>query len=593
MKKNKKFLKFYLLFLLIGSFTYAQSVTITEIAPHRIEDEDEWFEFVLRAEGLVDMKNWKVSNTKSTKTFSEKKDLLQVPQLYTGSGTSQVDEENDLLVDVSGEAILYWIKSPVSLANGGGTIQVLDEENNILDEISYPETKSGTLDGEAYAEIWNRKNSHEVFPLFYRKNDGSHRHSKGMKNFSEPVSSHDIELLISEISPDRESEKGTEFIELFVSSVLGDTANLRYLEIKHNGTPLISVDHDFEVREGDFIVLKLDGNPPSIVKKTNPHQISTNKRDGISAGSGTVEVILYAGTSWETTEDFACWKNGELSQIERERVDKNISADHWIGECIDIENMISNESIGRKTELPNTNTKNDFFRHFNGSEGLPNDTQNQAPIAHIQIQGGRKVFKGYINLTGDQSTDPDGENDIQLYEWRIDGKTCPDADDSWFWYKQCDEQFSKTNPDKIYFDAVGTYTISLTVTDFSGMSNTVSTEIEVTEHGVDPFGLRTSGSAGSSAFSESVQQWLKQESMDISTKNSSQKNQLLGEYDDFFDDFLMHQEMFSEDVSPTPTPLPDFLWNEPAPLPLKKRQMFNAEQKSRIAKNVGLIFVDS
>lgn len=579
---------------LVTALASAQTVTITEIAPHKIEDEEEWFEFSVEADGLVDMSNWQVSNTKSTKTFFEKKGYLVIPETYTGSGTSYtgsglVADSSDLLVEINGTAIFYWTKSPVSLANGGGTVQILDGDKNLLDKISYPDTKSGTSSGEKYAEIWNRKNQSEVFPLLYRTNDSSLRHSRGTENFSYPASVQDIELLISEISPDRDSEKGNEFIELFVKSTTDDIANLKYLEVKHNGTPLIYVDHDFEVEEGDFVVLKLDENQPSVTRKTNPHQISTNKRDGISAGSGTIEVILYSGTSLEDTEDFICWKDGDLSQTESNRVDKNILAENWSGDCIDISKLISNESIGRETTYPDTNTKNDFFRHFNGSEGLSNDIQNQAPIAQIEVQGGKKIFKGYLNFTGDKSSDPDGEKDLESYEWRVNGKTCPSETATWHWYKDCEEQFKKINPDKIYFDEVGIYAISLTVTDFSGAIDTESVEIEVTESGIDPFGLSSAGSAGSSAFSKSIEKWLEQELEDI-PKNKSSKTVSLSEEDHFFDNFIASQNQQSNQNQEVVNY--DFLWENIEPPPFMQYEKFDSDQKSRIKKNIGFIFLE-
>ena len=49
------------------------SVKITEIAPHKIAEIDEWFEFSIQSKKAVDITNWKVSDGGSPKKFIDKK----------------------------------------------------------------------------------------------------------------------------------------------------------------------------------------------------------------------------------------------------------------------------------------------------------------------------------------------------------------------------------------------------------------------------------------------------------------------------------------------------------------------------------------
>ncbi|MCF7917709.1 hypothetical protein K9L27_01735 [Candidatus Gracilibacteria bacterium] len=565
---------------------------ITEISPRKIGIEEEWFEFTLQSDIPIDISNWKISNTKSTKTFLEKKDDLITPigiTMYTGSG-STVDE-NQLVFLLPKSTYFTWRKSPISLTDSGGTIQILNADNEILDEISYPDTKIGTQDGEVYSEIWNRKSDTEVFPLIYRTNDSSLRHTKGIENDEYPASTEDIEFFISEISPDRDTEIGSDFIELFIQSANTSPINLRYLEVKHNGTPLMFLDSDFWAETGDFIVIQTNGNSTGFINSLNPYFISTDKKDGISAGSGNVEVILYSGTSREKTEDFVCWKNGDLSDTETIRVEKNVLAKNWSGDCIDISKLISNESIARNTSYIDTNTKDDFFRHFNGSFGQENISQNHTPIAKIEVQGGLKIFKGSLNFTGDKSTDPDGTQDIEAYLWQVNGVSCPDENANWHWKNNCEMESVRINPDRIYFDELGTYAVSLTVTDFSGTIDTTTVTIEVTEEGINPFYLG-SGSA-SSAFSQATKKWLEKE------LSQSQKN-ILPVYDssygkasdDFFADFLIHVDIEKLQNVVFSQTLSHFHSYEPPVIPLFQRDKFSEKQKHLIAKNIGFIFLE-
>ena len=348
-------------------------VKITEIAPINLGANTEWFEFTIEGNEAVDITDWKISNGGTPKTFGDNKaDLVlgQGGQQLSGQVMADTDgrvretstaEKITLPADrliflptaSENRAWFYWQKSPVGLTDGGGTIEILDENGQVLDSITYEAAKSGTKDGIGYAEIWNRHETKPdtLYPLIVENYD-----TRGTPNPAPPTFPDDIELLISEVSPDRnDPQEAIDFIELFIPSSNEDPVNLKYLEVKHNGTPLLFIENDSWVDVGNFIVLKIDGNPPAIPGASNQIYKTT---PGISAGSGTVEVILYSGTSWEPKnvggtmekmEDFLCWKNGDLSQTEQDRVDKNVP-NNWNGECVDISKLIRNESIARRSE---------------------------------------------------------------------------------------------------------------------------------------------------------------------------------------------------------------------------------------------------
>ncbi len=549
---RKHFSFFILLFLPIFTLAKASSVRITEISSQTIGNQNEWFEFELLGQTPLDITNWKISNGGTTKTFWDYQENLRSNNLFdfetfsgsgysgtgfsgsgfSGSGKSLFKFSNALifLPPKNARAWFFWEKSPVSLKNSGGEISILDENNEVLDKTIFPKLKAGTYQGSKYGEVWNLDEDGNWFPLIFRNNnDSNFKHSRGKENFPAPAFFEDIEILINEVSPDRDfpNEK-IDFIELFISHTKKATANLKYCEIKHNGTPLFFFETDFWVKNGDFVIINFDGNPPIISKKYNPFVISTNKKKSISSGSGTIEIILFSGTSWEKTEDFLCWKNGNLSASEKSRVNKN-QGENWNGECVDISNLIKNESIARAEIPTDSNTKADFFRHYNGSWGKKNVIKNSPPVAKITVQGAKRIFKAALNFTGEDSTDPDGIEDLKSFEWTKNG-----------------EVFSnEINPKGISFEALGKYEIALTVTDYSEEKNTVLEIIEVVandagEQVIDVFNL---GVGTSSSFNKKqIKSWLKaklnkKESAPLVSKLRTESS-ALNVSQDFFKNFI-------------------------------------------------------
>ena len=463
-------MRFLLFTVLCLPFTVmAQAITITEISPHKVGLLEEWLEF--RVESEVDLSQYQISNGRN----------LSKP----------------LETALPGEELGYYYfeKSPVSLANDGGTLQVLDLDGVIIAEVSYPKLGSGSTKNYDWAEVWNI-NGENAGPLIYRSDgDPNYAHTRGNTNRQLPTDPDKYQLLISEAAPKRDQD----FLEFRVASGPEDI-NLKYTEFKHNGTALFRVESDLRVSPGDFITLYLGAELTGLISS---QEIRTDRRDGLSGGSGTVEVISYSATSLEKTEDFLCWKDEVLSKTEQARVDKNILERNWEGACYEISDFIDNQSISRPEG--DTNTVNDFENHFNGSPGSANVIQNNPPQAVITIQGsGKKVGKPpfSLNVTGENSTDPDGSKDIASYQW---------------WLNEV--LFSeKPNPLNQRLETIGDYTLKLRITDASGDISEVTENIFVI--------------AGNSA--PSVQNSAQFQAVIAQQLSSTQKSSVSDEVDHFF-----------------------------------------------------------
>jgi hypothetical protein len=395
----------------------------------------------------------------------------------------------------------------------------------------------------------------------------------------------EIELVVNEVSLDGD------FVELRILTA-PDEVNLKYMELKKKSSPrtVLFRDTDWSVEPNDLIVIDVEG---------------------LSGGSETFEVILYAGTSWEVSEDFLCWQKGDISQaVEKER-GKKVGENVWSGDCVDTSERVTNESMARDESGSDGNTKDDFRRHFLGSRGLRNtfpNVRNEAPVAKFLVQGGAKIHETSLNLTGFDgtaltSTDENGNTDLKSYAWSVDGKACGDyAEDKWEWGKvrsgerTCDDESSRSNPDRIYFnfEEKSSFAVSLTVEDFSGSTHTFTESLTK-----DPFNVGTGGSAPS-AFNKSLKKWIEKE-LTSAPRNSELKEGDVG--DDFFDDFLATLDLSK--ISPSgiywdPDQHSDFstfapVVEEDELQPLEKtlfeREKFSEEQKRKLSKSIGMIFL--
>ena len=551
--------------ILIPCLCFAE-VRITEISPATVGDEKEWFEFTVQSSEEVSLANWKISNGTTQKLFSDYADRLT---LHSEGVLSE-----ELVFTPEGEiAYFSWTQSPLSLPNGGGTVQIMNDVDEVLDEVTYLDTKSGTSGGFPYAEIWNRRDAtNEVFPLIYKSSgDPNFRHSKGFLNYSMPTFPDDVEISINEVSLDGN------FVELRVSS----DANLKYMELKKKSSPrtVLFQTSDLLVEDDELIIIETD----------------------LSGGSETFEVILYAGTSWEVSEDFVCWKKGNISQSVASEVEKKIGEGVWSGECINITDRVENESFARDGN--DTDTTTDFLHHYLGSRGIENsfpNTINQTPTAKFLVQGGAKIHETSLNLTGFDgttltSTDPNGSFDIKQYQWTVNGKSCGEyATDFWEWRqtrigeRTCEEESTRSNPDRIYFnfEKKDAFTVTLVVEDYSGATHTFTQSLTK-----DPF--KVGAGSAPSAFTSSLKKWIEKE-LTKAPRNAEVKT---GEVaDDFFADFLatIDANNLMKDYTDFSTFASPVAIVEYTPLQrtLFQKDKFSSNQKQKISKNIGLVFLE-
>lgn len=547
--------------LLLVSTVQAQTFQITEISPQKIGEAEEWFEFRVSDTATIDLGDYQISNTKNApKSFID-----VIDRLVFGEGVQA--GETDLRFEIEDVGYFYFTKSPVSLANGGGNIQILDPSGTVLTEAIYPKTKAGKTKDYAWGEIWNWSNPWQNF-LPLRSQSDTPYHTAGQPNHPLPTPADQFHLTLSEASP-RWTQTEFEFLEFLVSDG-PESINLKYVEFKHNGTPLFRFNSDFFVAPGERILLYLGTPSTGITKRSNPYEIWSDARDGLSAGSGTVEALSYTETSQETTLDFACWQNKELSQTEQKRVDKKILAGHWNGGCYEIADLLENESVARREKGTDSNTSIDFWAHFNGSPGEANQPTNQPPTAVITIQGsGKKVGSPpfSLNVTGLDSYDPDGDQDLQQFTWFIN-----------------DEVFStKPNPANYKITALGQYELRLALTDASGAESFATETIYVSPR----------ISAPSAGDSREFQAHLATTLLSVDKgQNASTKTE------DFFAPVLANQEFMDtlfESVQP-PVVYPNYNLSQkeiskaPPVVVSPRKIVLPLRVRQRLRKNLGLIW---
>jgi hypothetical protein len=299
-----------------------------------------------------------------------------------------------------------------------------------------------------------------------------------------------------------------------------------------------------------------------------------SSKNGINNSSGTMEVILWSGTSWEKSEDFVCWKKKKLSKTEQKRVLKN-TPNNWKGRCISVQNLTKNESIARSEPQTDVNMATDFYRHFHGSPGEKNFIKNHKPHARIKIQSGKFRGESSVNFTGlekdnSASTDGDGAKDLVKFQWKVDGKSCGNyGEDGWEWAKSrekklpCDIESQKSNPGNIYFnfDQKEKFEVVLRIKDITGALDVNKMIIyrEKTEKII-----------------ETTKELLIKED-----KNKDISGNFFAEFLEETD-ILKLKEIAYADIQPTEI--------EPAPRYLFARDKFSVEQRSRIAKNISLIY---
>ncbi len=436
-------------------------VKITEVQPFTLGEEDEWFEFKISKIDFLDLSDWSISNGKTQKKFKDIENLF----IWNKNITQINDEknpENKLIFDIQKDGYFSFTKSPMGLSDSGGEIKILNNEEVIVSQIIYPKLKKGTKNKKIYSEIWTlEEDENKFFPFIYFPEIQEKHHTKLEKNKKSPTFSEDFEMVISEISPDN---KDKDFIEVFIKSGKSKI-NLKDFCLNLNGKDIWCFENNFFVKPQDFLVFKI-GEEERVIQNKNPYIFEISKISGISKGSNSIALKIFSGTSSESVKDFVCFKNGKISSTEEKRVGKYKKLKIWDKECFSIKGLIENESVARFLEKNDTNTLQDFFRHFNGSAGKENISKNSSPTAIIKIQGSAKTIGTApfsLNLTGEFSTDPDGSADIKNFIWKINNKIFSEA----------------KNPKTYKIENIGNYKISLEIEDFSGKKDQKIIEIIV------------------------------------------------------------------------------------------------------------------
>jgi hypothetical protein len=540
-------------------------VRISELSPISI-GEPEWIEIEIFSEYAIDLQNWKLRRGTSEVSLSSlilenggqclAGKRVNLPE--TGLVGNEELNGNDFLfpedafiwLSTNPETPLLFIgnPSPIGLPDDGGTLEIVNGKDEVVTTAHWEKTKSGTNDGIAWGEIWNWDET-KYWP--WRSFENNPTHTRGRENKTASAFPEQLTVRIDEIAPNRTD--GIDFIEILIENV-PENATLPPWNLKHNGTTLFSGEGE-QIDSGERITLFLKSefiakDQSRWINRTISPDIKTetiwesSTKNGLNKTSGTLELNIWTGTSWEQTADFVCWTENELSETEQTRLESHLQ--DWNGSCFKSENFLPNESMARPVQSGDTNHSTDFFHHFNGSPQNANFPQNNPPIPKILIQGGKKVYETSLNITGldgiNATTDPDGNHDIKAWKWDIEGKSCGNYEnDNWEWSvtrkgsKTCEEESRNPNPSLIYFNfqKKEKFKVTLVVEDFSGSTGEITVELNR-----DPFNM---GGSGSNVFSAPLKKWIAKElgKEESSVKKGGEK---IGKSsisnDHFFDEFL-------------------------------------------------------
>ena len=496
----KRFLRQFLVLIhLIPGLVFADSaVMITEIGAC-FPGDSEWIEVTNTSEEAVDLTTWKFHEQEinhSIRVLGEGRAI--VPPRSSAIIVDKWEDFSALFPDYSGPV---FDSSWGSLKNSGERIGLQEDSGapDLSTLFLFPPCESGkTLERIALAAdahlstSWKLSrekgtpgvfkggpdtdletiqdksaisaDSLEVAP--FESLPPKEETKKEKRDSSAPVPG-DIKLLISEVATNRSVKNGSDFVELYVKSVgTAGRANLKDMKVKYKGRSLVSITHDFWVEAGDFILIKINQEAAGVWHDRTLHEIGLTRSSGLSKSSGTIEVILFAGTSQEHTTDVLCWKNKKLSTTEEKRVRHHIESKNWTGSCYETNTLLKNESIARNITHRDTGGRNDFFPHYNGSPGVANQPHNHSPKAILELQG-KPLIAGKVplafNVTGRASSDPDGRHDIKSFQWSLNGKVFSE----------------KANPRVQKITEEGQYLVQLRVEDYSGDSSEATLSLEV------------------------------------------------------------------------------------------------------------------
>lgn len=527
--------------------SHFDEVEITKIQPVSLNSGETWLKFSILSDSAIDITDWKIINTNNSQKLSElaenlilisdSENLSEKPVHLNDQGFAKISEQNlSPNFTLKKDRIIFSAKNEGDLI----TFAVKSEPLNLLEN--------------------------QTFKII--NND---------QVLAEKVFAKDLQVIISEISPNNTEN---DFFELFIKEADG-IIDLKNMEIRHNGKTLFFAKNSLLVQKGDILTFKLQSEKisesPEKYRNTTFLQETGDSfvwekgtKNGIVASSGTMEIILWSDTHWENPAklaDFVCWADKNLNKTETKRLVAN-KPQNWNGDCFKSNKLPKDESIARTEPQTDTNNSRDFYHHLHGSPGEKNFIKNKKPQARIKLQSGEFSGKSRVNFTGKESDgsasyDGDGLDDLKKFQWKINGKYCGNYEkDGWNWEnKNCYLEAQKYNPSYIYFDFenFAEFEVSLRVTDLAGFSDTTKMVISRDKEKVV------------------IVEEKKEFNYNISVAT-----------DNFFAEFLAQTDLVKlKELAYSETHPPEI---EPAPRYLFARDKFTVEQKSRMAKNIGLIF---
>jgi hypothetical protein len=245
-----------------------------------------------------------------------------------------------------------------------------------------------------------------------------------------------------------------------------------YISVK---PPLIKLSEvSFKDSEEDWIELYIDPYKQEVQQsdisiEIDGKNIINNDGGPLSKGFRTMNTSLTGTTEQIIVKyknepvDAICWSNNSPTQSEQTDIQNMISLEIWTGECLNSEEIQTNQSIVR-TNFVYDNSLTNWTLSPTPTKGTENQIINKQPEAKIEIQSGKteSIAPLKINLIS-ISTDPENHKLKYLWDFK-NGETS-----------------NKENPNTISYETPGEYQISLTVTDQFGLSSNSSIYIHVLE----------------------------------------------------------------------------------------------------------------
>ena len=242
----------------------------------------------------------------------------------------------------------------------------------------------------------------------------------------------DVALYFSEIAwMGTEVSANDEWIELY---------NPNDFSVDLSGWTIATPDSDFEILLSDVI----DPLDYFLLERTDDESVPDIDADQIYTGALSNDgVHLQLINSFETIiDEIDLWHSGDNeSKATMARSDFELFGTDSFAWCTSDPNS---PSAGNTCSIPDETEDPDL------AEDIPPSGENNPPVPIIKIQGDTNYM--HVNVTGDESYDPDGDNLIYFWDYG-DGFVS-----------------ERENPKSYYYETPGQKTITLTVTDEFGLS---------------------------------------------------------------------------------------------------------------------------